>query len=75
MQLVKSLFVSPALVALSMGIEAAFLDGVLFRILIKEPVKRRFLLVLVANILNASIALGINLVHVLQHPPMMIATR
>jgi hypothetical protein len=70
----QSLFVSLPIVALAMGIEAAFLDWVLFRVLMKESVKRQFVWVLIANVLNASIALGIGLAWVAHHPTMMIAT-
>ncbi len=67
-------FVSVPVVALSMGIEAAFLDWVLFRVLTKESVKRRFVWLLIANMLNASIALAVVLTWVVHHPTMMIAT-
>jgi hypothetical protein len=44
-----------------MGIETAFLDAVLFRKLLKESVKKRSVSLLIANILNASIALALGL--------------
>src|SRR5258708_8802794 len=65
---------SPSLVALSMGIEGAFLDGMLFRMLMKESAQSRFVWVLVANILNATIALHVGLDWLAHHPTMMIAT-
>lgn len=40
-----------------MGVETALLDAVLFRMLLKESGKKRFMPLLIANILNASIAL------------------
>ena len=70
----QSLFVTVPVVALSMGIEAAFLDNVLFRILGKGSVKRRFAWVLIANMLNASIALAVGLAWVVHHPTLMVAT-
>jgi len=51
-----------------MGIEAAFLDGVLFRVLMKESVKRRFVWMRIANMMNASIASAIGLAYVVHHP-------
>jgi 3-oxoacyl-(acyl-carrier-protein) synthase len=70
----QSLFISIPVVAISMGIEAAFLDGVLFRVLMKESVKRRFVWMLIANMMNASIASAIGLAYVVHHPTTMIAT-
>jgi len=69
----QSPFVSVPVVALSMGIEAAFLDWVLFRVSMKESVKRRFVWVLIVNTLNASVALALGLTWVVHHPTMMIA--
>jgi hypothetical protein len=49
----ESLLIGVPLVAISMGIETAFLDAVLFRMLLEESVKKRFVSLLIANILNA----------------------
>jgi hypothetical protein len=60
----QSLFTVPV-VALTMGIQAASLDYLLVRILMKRSVRRRFMLVLAANVLSASIALGLGFAWVL----------
>jgi hypothetical protein len=57
----ESVRIAVPLVAISMGIETAFLDAVLFRKLLKESVKKRSVSLLIANILNASIALALGL--------------
>ncbi len=53
----ESFLIGVPLVAISMGVETALLDAVLFRMLLKESGKKRFMPLLIANILNASIAL------------------
>jgi len=70
----QSLFTVPV-VAGTMGIQAAFLDYLLVRIFMKRSVKRLFVWLLVANVLSASIALGLGFAWVAYHPMMMIATR
>jgi hypothetical protein len=69
----ENLFTSLPLVAVTMGAEAALLDWMLFRVIIKKSVKGRVAWVLVANVLNASIALALGLTWVVHHPTMMIA--
>ncbi|MFZ0418336.1 MAG: hypothetical protein WAM04_09530 [Candidatus Sulfotelmatobacter sp.] len=64
---------SVPLVAVMMGVEAVLLDWVLFRVVMKKSVKGRAAWVLVANLLNASIALALSLAWVVHHPTMMIA--
>jgi len=64
---------SVPLVAVTMGAEAALLDWVLFRLVMKKSLKGRVAWVLVANLLHASIALSLGLVWVVHHPTMMIA--
>jgi hypothetical protein len=59
---------------MSMGIATAFLDAVLFRVLLKESVKKRFMSLLIANILNASIALALGLAWVFHHMPIFLAS-
>jgi len=57
-----------------MGIETALLDAVLFRMLLKEFGKKRFMTLLIANILNASIALALGLAWAFHHMPIFLAT-
>ncbi len=45
----ESLLIGVPLVAISMGIETAFLDAALYRLLLKESVKKRFVSLLIAN--------------------------
>ncbi len=59
---------------ISIGIETAFLDAVLFRVLLKESEKNRFVGLLIANILNASIALTLGLAWAFHHMPIFLAT-
>jgi hypothetical protein len=70
----ESLLIGVPLVAVSMGIETAFLDAVLFRVLLKEYGKKRFVSLLIANILNASIALTLALAWAFHHMPIFLAT-
>jgi hypothetical protein len=63
---------SVPLVAVSMGAQAALLGWVLFRVVMKKPVKGRGAWVLVANLMHASIALGLGLAWAVHHT-MMIA--
>jgi hypothetical protein len=70
----QSLLTVPV-VAVTMGIEAASLDYLLVRIFMKRSAKRRFMWVLVANVLSASIALGFGFAWVSHHPTMMIPFR
>ena len=68
-----SLLVSLSVVALSMGAEAALLDWLLFRIWMKASVNPRLVSVLIANMLNAAVALAVGLTWVVPHPTMMTA--
>src|ERR1700683_3012496 len=68
----QGLFTVP-LVAVTMGIQAAFLDYLLVRIFTKRAVKWRFMWLLIVNLLSASIALGLGLAWVSYHPMRMIA--
>lgn len=70
----ESSLIGVPLVATSMGIETALLDAVLFRMLLKESGKKRFMPLLIANILNASIALALGLAWALHHMPIFLAT-
>jgi hypothetical protein len=69
----ENFFTSLPLVALTMGAEGALLDWALVRIIVRKSVKGRVAWVLVANVLNASIALALGLTWVVHHPTMMIA--
>jgi hypothetical protein len=65
---------SVPLVAVTMGAEAALLDWILFRLVMKKSVKGRAGWILVTNLVHAAIALSLGFVWVLHHPTMMIAT-
>jgi hypothetical protein len=67
----QSLFTVPV-VALTMGIQAASLDYLLVRIFMKRAARWRFVLVLIANVLSASFALGLGFAWVAYHPIMVI---
>ena len=69
----ESLLIGAPLVAVSMGIETALADVVLFRMVLKESVKKRLGLLLLANILNASLALAIGLAWAFRHMPIFLA--
>jgi hypothetical protein len=68
----ESRLISVPVVAVTMGIETAFLDALLFPMLLKQPVKRRFVSLLIANTLNASIALALILVWEFHHPTIFL---
>lgn len=70
----ESLLIGLPLVAISMGIETALLDALLFRLLLEQPVKKRFVSLLIANILNASIALVLGLAWVSHDLPIFVAS-
>jgi hypothetical protein len=69
----ESRVVSVPMVAVAMAIETVFLDAAIFRILLKQPVKRRFVSLLIANTLNASIALALVLAWEFHHPTIFLA--
>jgi hypothetical protein len=69
----ESFLIGVPLVAVSMGIETAFLDAVLFRVLLKESIKKRLGVLLVANTLNAAIAFAVLLAWASHHMPIFIA--
>jgi hypothetical protein len=68
----ESLLIGVPLVAISIGIETAFL-AVLFRMSLKESLKKRSASLLIANILNASIALALGLAWAFHHLPTFVA--
>jgi hypothetical protein len=57
-----------------MGVETALLDVVLFRMFLKKSSQKRFGPLLIANILNASIALARGLAWAFHHMPIFDAT-
>jgi hypothetical protein len=69
----ESLVIGVPLVAISMGIETAFLDALLFRMLLKASAKKRFVSLLIANVLNASIALTLGLAWAFHDLPTFVA--
>ena len=69
-----SLWIGVPLIAVSMGIETAFLDAVLWRWLFRESAKKGFVRLLITNVLNASIALALALTWAFRHLPLFIAT-
>ena len=70
----QSFFIGVPLVAVAMAIEGALVDAVLFRVLLKESVKKRFVSLLIANVLNSSIALALGLTWAFHHFRPIIAT-
>jgi hypothetical protein len=69
----ESLRISAPMVAASMGIEGFLLDTALFRLLLKEPVRRRLGGLAVVNILNATLAIILGLALAYRHMPVPIA--
>jgi hypothetical protein len=69
----ESLLITVPLVALSMGIETAFVDALLFRLFLKRLVERPVATFLTTNTLNAAIALALALAWVFHHPVQVIA--
>ena len=70
----ESFLIGVPLVAIAIDIETALLDAVLFRMLLKEPSKKRFVPLLIANILNASIALALGVAWAFHHMPIFLTT-
>ena len=56
---IESTLISVPIVAVSMGIETALVDAIFFRVLLKGSVRVRSGALLIANILNATIALAL----------------
>jgi len=69
----QSLLIGVPLVAVSMAFETALIDAALIRMLLTEPVKGQASSLLIANILNALIALTITLAWAFHHPIDFIA--
>ena len=67
------ILISVPIVAVSLGIETAFVDAILFRLLMKGPVTVRFGALLIMNILNATIALVLGLAWAFGHMPTFVA--
>jgi hypothetical protein len=70
----NSFLIGVPLVAISMGIETALLDAVLFRMLLKESGRKQFVPLLIANVFNASIALALGLTWAFHHLPVFEAS-
>jgi hypothetical protein len=70
----ESTLISVPIIAAFMGIETAVADAVFLRLLLKGAVHVRFGALLIANMLNAAIALALGLVWALGHMPIFIAT-
>ena len=61
------------MVAVLMGVETAFLDAIFVRLLLKGSARVGFMALLVANVLNAAIALALGLAWAHRHMPIFIA--
>lgn len=69
----ESILIGVPLVAVSLAMETAFVDAMLLRLLLKESVNRRFMALLIANLLNATIGLALGLLWAFHHMPTFIA--
>lgn len=69
-----SLPITVPVVTVSLGLEAAAVDAILFRLLLKKSAKGRLGALLIINLLNAVAALAILLMWVLRHRPNTIAS-
>ncbi len=69
----ESILISAPIIAVSLGIETAVLDAMLFRLLLKGPVRGQFVAFLITNTLNAIIALALGLAWGFHHMPNFIA--
>ena len=70
----ESTLISVPIIAVFMGIETAVADAVFLRLLLKGAVHVRFGALLIANMLNAAIALALALAWALAHMPIFVAT-
>jgi len=69
----ESLVISAPLVGVSLGIETSFIDGILLRLLLKSAINRRFVALLIANLVNATIAVALGLLWAFHRMPTFIA--
>jgi hypothetical protein len=69
----ESRLISVPVVAVAMGTETLFPDAAIFRMILKQPAKGRFVSLLIANTLNASIALAFVLAWEFHHPTIFLA--
>ena len=69
----ESILISVPIVAVSLGLETAFVDAILFRLLLKGPVSVHFGALLILNMLNATIALVLGLAWAFGHMPTFVA--
>ena len=61
------------MVAVLMGVETALLDAIYVRVLLRGSARVGFMALLVANVLNAAIALALGLAWAYRHMPTFIA--
>jgi hypothetical protein len=71
---IESTLISVPIVAVLMGIETALFDAILFRVLLKGSVPLRSGTLLIANLMNAAIALVLGLAWGFSHMPIFVAT-
>jgi hypothetical protein len=71
---IESTLISVPIVGVLMGIETALVDAIFFRVLFKGSVRVRSGALLIANILNATIALALGLAWAFEHMPLFVAT-
>lgn len=69
----ESTLITVPMVAVLMGVETALLDALYVRVLLKGSVRVGFRVVLLVNVLNATIALAIGLAWAYRHMPIFIA--
>jgi len=69
----ESTLTTVPMVAVLMGVETALLDAIFVRLLLKGSARVGFRALLVANVLNATIALALGLAWAYRHMPIFIA--
>ncbi len=69
----ESILISVPIVAVSMGVETALVEAIVFRMLWKGSARVRFGALLIINVLNATIAIALGLAWALRHMPIFIA--
>jgi len=69
----ESILISAPIIAVSLGIETALVDAILFRLLLKDPVNGWSGPFFIANILNAAIALALGVAWAFHHMPSFVA--
>ena len=69
----ESILISAPVVAISLGVQAAFVDATLFRLLLQDSANGRLGAIFITNILNATVALALGLAWAFHHMPSFIA--